>query len=190
MNKLHEFLQNTKKLMGLTEEVQKKSKYEYGCAMLYLNFDEMNELHRHIDKDDVYVNPEDPSFGLETEPHVTLLFGLHPEVTTEIVNNIVGDYTFSTVKAHNASLFENELFDVLKFDIEADSLHQCNSDLATLPHTSKFSYHPHMTVAYLKPGRGKKYVEVLQGKEYWLSPSHGIYSHPDGGKTKIPVRID
>ena len=112
---------------------EKKSNYDFSCAMLYLDFPEMSELHSQIEKEDVYVDPQDSTFGLETEPHVTLLYGLHSNVGLDKVEPIVCEPTYSTVKAHNASLFENDKYDVLKFDIKGDQLSDVNSKLSNLP---------------------------------------------------------
>jgi hypothetical protein len=49
--------------------------------------------------------------------------------------------------------FENELYDVLKFDVKREkSLFDCNKDLMKFPHTTDYpDYHPHLTISYLKP---------------------------------------
>ena len=65
-------------------------------------------------------------------------------------------------------------------------LHDCNAELSKLPHTTDYpKYHPHMTVAYLKKGMGKKYIEKLDSTKKELKPMYIIYSHPSGKKTKI-----
>lgn len=165
-------------------------KHEYGCAMLYFTFPEMKEIHDLIDPDDLY-EEDGQDYGLETEPHCTLLFGLHDGVSTEDIDKVLEKYTFYTCKGHNASLFKNEKYDVLKFDIEGDSLEDANKDLKKFPFTNEHpTYHPHMTIAYLKPGKGEKYAKELKGKKYWLAPQHAIYSKPDGSKDKINIHID
>lgn len=165
-----------------------KSTYEYGCAMLYFDFPEMKEIHEKINEDDIYIEEGDNTYGLEDEPHCTLLYGLHEEVKPEQIKKIVGEFAFGSCKIHNASLFENDKYDVLKFDVDGGELHECNEDLTKLPHTNSFpDYHPHMTIAYLKPGKGKEYVEKLKGIEFNLSPSHAVFSQPNGTKTKFPV---
>lgn len=170
---------------------EKKATYDFACAMLYLNFPEMQDLHSQIEKEDVYVDPNDQTFGLENEPHVTLLYGLHSDVGLDKVEPVVSEPTYTTVKAHNPSLFENDKYDVLKFDIKGDQLSEVNAKLKEFPFTSDFpDYHPHMTVAYIKKGMGKKYADLFKGKEYWPSPSHAVYSMPNGEKHKIPVKID
>jgi hypothetical protein len=170
---------------------EKKSSYDYGCAMLYLDFPEMGELHSQIDPEDVYVDEDDSTFGLENEPHVTLLYGLHDDVGLDKIEPIVGDKNYTAVKAHNASLFKNPKYDVLKFDVDGEMLHGVNKELAELPHTTDYpDYHPHMTVAYLKPGAGQKYCDMLKDKEYQLAPTHAIYSAPSGDKHQINIRVD
>ena len=165
--------------------------YDYGCVMLYFAFPEMESLHQNIVNEDIYTEDEDKSYGLEDEPHCTLLYGLHEDVSLEQVTQVLDNYTFTTVKAHNASLFENEKYDVLKFDIVGDNLHEANADLKKYPHTTNFpNYHPHMTVGYIKKGKGKQYADSLDGKEFWIAPQFAVYSTPSGEKHKISIKID
>jgi hypothetical protein len=177
------------KLMDIIKE-ETSPKYEYGCVMLYYDFPEMEQMHRMINKEDVYTSDEDGSFGLETEPHTTLLFGLHPEVSDDDVQSVLSKHTFGTCNIHNASLFENPQYDVLKFDVSGDGLHECNSDLTKYPHTTSFpDYHPHMTVGYLNPGTGKKHTELFTGMGYNLTPQYAVYSKPDGSKSKLKINV-
>ena len=92
--------------------------YNFGCVMLYFEFPEITFLHKMIDEKDIYTEEGDNSFGLEDEPHTTLLNGLHDEVTLKDVKNVMGEFKFGDLKAHNPSLFQNEKYDVLKFDME------------------------------------------------------------------------
>jgi len=167
---------------------EKKATYDYGCAMLYFDFPEMTELHKKIEKDDVFVDPKDSTFGLETETHCTLLYGLHAEVALDTIKKIVNGFNFGECSIKAPSLFENEKFDVLKYDVEGPGLHDCNTELSKLPHTTDYpDYHPHMTVAYLKNGMGKKYIDILGATPIALKPSYIVYSQPDGTKTKIDI---
>ena len=171
--------------------VEEKQTYDYGCAMLYFAFPEMNNIHNDINHDDVYIQEGDRTFGLEDEPHCTLLYGLHEGVTTKDVKKVLDKYTYTPLKAHNASLFENPDYDVLKFDIKGENLHETNTDLQQYPFTSNFpDYHPHMTIAYLKPGSGKRYAKMLKGQEFDLIPQHAVYSKPNGDQDKINIKVD
>lgn len=168
-----------------------KEHYDYGCVMLYTNFPgEIIKLQDTINPDDL----QDP--GIEYEPHCTLLYGLHSGVRLEQVIDIVNQFKYSALKAHNPSLFENDEFDVLKYDVGYPTkggsfLHQCNQKLKILPNTQTYpDYHPHMTIAYLKPGKGKEYMEMFKKHgmdEFMAAPSHIVFSQPDGTKTKIAI---
>ena len=178
------------KLVDLLQEATGQ-KFEYGCTMLYFTFHEINKIHDAIDPNHIYTEEGDHSYGLEDEPHTTLLFGSHSDVTTEDIKKVLDNYTYSTCKIHNASLFENPKYDVLKFDVKGDNLHETNEDLKQYPFTSDFpNYHPHLTIGYLKPGTGKKYVKILKGLEYELMPNYAIYSKPNGEKDKIEIKTE
>jgi 2'-5' RNA ligase len=181
------------KLKNLIKE-NSTSTYDYGCVMIYFNFPEILKIHDAINPSHLYTEEGDTTYGLEDEPHTTLLYGLHNTVSVEDVENVVDKHTFYTCKIHNPSLFQNEKYDVLKFDVEGDGLHDVNRDLKQFPFTSDYpKYHPHLTVAYLQPGMGKKYVDMLnkvKATEFWLAPEYVIYSQPDGTKTRININVD
>ncbi len=173
-----------------------KGGYDYGCAMLYFEpNNEIVEFQKNINSDDLYTADDNGGYGIETEPHCTLLYGLHEEVSLDEIQNILDTIVFGKCKIYNPSLFENEKFDVLKFDVGYPHrggafLHNANRMLSQLPHTTSYpDYHPHMTLAYLKPGKGKEYVEGLgEGVEFIFKPTHLVYSQPDGTKTDIPLK--
>lgn len=175
------------KLVNLYKQIlqENNSPNEFGCVMIYFKFPEFKEIQKIIDKEDI-----DEVEGLEHEPHTTLLYGLHEEVTLEDIKNILNNFEYSEYHIHNASLFENPEYDVLKFDVKGDNLKQTNKALAKLPHTNKFkNYIPHLTVGYLNPGSGKKYTKELQQKSYELLPDYVVYSTKDKIKTKIKIKV-
>lgn len=164
-------------------------KYEYGCVMLYFNFPTMKILHRAIKPEDLYTEEGSRSFGLEREPHVTLLYGLHDGVEVSEVEELVQTYPFSRCRLYNASLFENE-YDVLKFNVEGINLYTCNKLLKGLPHTNNFpDYRPHTTIAYLKKGKGAQYIEMLEHLEFEIMPTHVIYSEANGQKHNLKIDL-
>jgi len=66
----------------------------------------------------------------------------------------------------DVSLFENEKFDVIKFGIKSNELIIIHEWLKySFDHTSDFpDYHAHATIAYVKSGEGKKYLDKLTEK--------------------------
>lgn len=182
----------TLKLMKMINE---NREYEYGCAMLYFDFPTLLKIQDVINPKDIYEDPDDDSFGLEDEPHITLLFGLHKEVTDEEVEDIVKSFVYRPIKLSKLSIFDNPDYDVLKFDIDEKSrggniLYKVNKELKKLPFTSNFpDYHPHMTVGYLKSGTGEKWSEKINIGDFTIVPKFVIYSKPDSTKLKFEIRV-
>jgi 2'-5' RNA ligase len=167
----------------------KDQTYNYGCSMVYFDFPKMNEIHSMIEDEDIYTE-DGNSHGLETEPHATLLYGLHSDEIED--NDVLHASTKlgipSELKLHNASCFNNDKYDVLKFDVDDDHLHKINGELTKLPHTTDYpDYHPHSTIAYLKKGSGEKYTNKLKDAWYTVNPSKIVYSKPDGSKIEKSI---
>ena len=178
------------KLLNILKEAVGQ-KFEFGCAMLYFDFPEINKIHSMIDPEDIYYEKGDRSFGLEEEPHTTLLFGLHNDVSTEDVENVIDNFEYGDVLVGNVSFFENPNYDVLKFDVKGKNLHDTNEKLREFPHTTNFpSYHPHLTIGYLKPGTAKKYVNKFKGLSFRLKPEYAVYSKPDGSRDIIDINVN
>jgi hypothetical protein len=181
----------------LLDVITEDHKHDYGCVMINFNFPEMKRIQDIINPDDLYEDPDDKSFGLERESHVTLLYGLHKGVPEKEITTALSGITFDDCKLYNPSLFENEEYDVLKFDVGYVArggafLSKANRALKAFPYTSDFpDYNPHMTIAYLKPGKGKKYVDILKNKadEFITKPDYATYSKTDGKKIRIKVAI-
>lgn len=139
--------------------------FSYGCVMVNPRVSRWGNLTSIIDPNDVY-DTDDGEFGIETTPHITVLYGLEPSVQPKHVQKALMKFNKPIdFKLSSISCFENGEYDVLKFDVESEMLEKMNKALKILPHTSTHPvYHPHMTIAYLKPGAGKKYERELKNK--------------------------
>lgn len=170
--------------------INEKESYERGCAMLYFESNCTKEVREMIKEEDLYVEEGDVSFGKETEPHCTLLYGFDKKVEANEALKICENFTFEACEAHNISLFESKKYDVLKYDIKGKNIKECNEALSDLPFESDFpDFHPHMTVAYLQPGKGKEYTKMIKESHARLqvNPEKIVYSHPNGKKEEIQV---
>lgn len=156
---------------------------DYNCIMLDYEFPYMDKIHAKIEKNDVYLGKtkediENDVYGLEKNCHVTLLYGIHPDVTFDSIKKYLCPLNgYKTILA-NLSLFKNDDYDVLKIDAKCPKLNETNHKLCdNVSYTSTYNdYKPHMTVAYLKHGVGDKYVRPMMDKIYELTPVCFNYS--------------
>jgi len=179
------------KLTNLLKE-NSSSTYEFGCVMLYFDFPLIKTIHKIINEWDIYIEDGDKTYGLEDEPHITLLYGLHSEVTLDDIKKVIDGFEFKEkYTINNASLFKNDKYDVLKFESKDTSdLININNSLKKYPYTSTFKdYKPHLTIGYIKSGEGDKYANLMDGLEFDLHPTHVVFSHADGNKDKISIKI-
>tara|TARA_R110000851_G_scaffold11862_1_gene41235 strand:+ start:343 stop:927 length:585 start_codon:yes stop_codon:yes gene_type:complete len=176
---------------------KKGETHEYGCVMLHFNTPKKSwdELQALIDDEDVYNVDGDKSYGREDEPHVTLLYGTLPSVTDNEIKEILYSEPTPKVSIKNISLFENDKFDVLKFDANGKILNNLNKKLSEIPNENSFpDYIPHLTICYLKSGKGEKVIKILKNlfdlKEFneKLKISEYIYSKVDGSKIKYKLK--
>ena len=97
--------------------------------------------------------------GREHEPHITCRWGLHFQSPSKRLRSAIRSFGPIEVAFGKTSLFSNDDADVLKVDINSLDLHRLYKLIGRMVpvHTTHPTYRPHATIAYLKPGRGKKY---------------------------------
>ena len=170
----------------LNESKKQKKSHDYGCIMMMFDIPNWDEYLNKIDKDDIFT--ENGGYGLEKDPHVTILYGIYDSVDVNDIKPIVSGVDLSKyVTFNNISIFSNPLAkcDVVKFETDSELLHNLNADCRYhLPYMETHPvYNPHMTIAYVKYGRGVKYMEMLKDPLV-LKPSKIVYSVPNLSKEK------
>jgi len=159
--------------------------YEYGCLMVDFKIPNWNKLTNMINKDDIY-NDETGDYGLETEPHCTVVFGFDKKYThKDIIKYISIDPKDISVRVFGVDVFSNGDYDVVKLNCESEQLSRLNRVFMEKEkfdiHTDFPDYKPHMTVAYTKPGTGKKYVGKFSNSVV-IKPYRYSFSHPTNKK--------
>jgi len=141
----------------LTEE-----QHSYACLMAGIPEDlraELLALHEKIDPDDV-----DPDDGLETDPHVTVLYGMIDE-DLDAVHDVLKSAGKVPCKIIGVDVFENDDKDVLVLRVESDKLTELHDELlaATDAHQTFSEYKPHITIGYLNKGAAGRYKDLVEG---------------------------
>ncbi len=176
---------------------KKGDSHSYGCVMLYFKISKGNwkEFQSMIDDKDVYTEEGDLGYGREDEPHVTILYGLHDDILDSTIEEIIDEIKPTKLVLKKISIFENDDddYDVVKFDITGVSegrLAKMNAKFAELPHTNDYpDYHPHATIAYVKAGTGKKYVQTLSSEDTIVVECDDVvYGKADGSENKYKLK--
>lgn len=159
---------------------------KYGCVMVFFEYDKSlwKEFQNIIDEEDLYEPKDESGFGKEKEPHVTILYGLHDTIPDKDVEEEIKNIKTPKLKMGKVSSFNNDKFDVLKFDVESDDLHKLNKKFNKFPNTNDYpKYHPHSTIAYVKKGKAKKYIDKLNDfKDIEFESVKIVYSKANGDK--------
>lgn len=156
---------------------RKDENLQYGCVMLYAQVPGWRQKITLVKPKDVYRKDDD--FGYEKEPHITIVYGIHDgEVDKPALYEELKNLRPVTVTIDEVGIFENEEYDVVKFEVPVTSQLKEYRDLfMQFPNTQKFpGYHPHMTIAYVKRGEGKKYAKKVES--FTVTFRQGVYSSP------------
>jgi 2'-5' RNA ligase len=161
--------------------------YKYGCVMVEVPVSNWDEITSTIDTEDIYTESGDSTYGIQKNPHVTILYGLHDEVSEDEVRSVFDNFDDNiNIVVDGVGIFENEKFDVVKFNVNPDgALQELHDKLSEFPNSNEYpDYKPHITIAYVKKGTGKKYVKPDYKYEV-KNVNHITYSMANGNKIKF-----
>lgn len=162
---------------------------EYGCLMLAIHIPWWKDfVETYIKDEDIYNNAKQ-EYGREYESHVTILYGFTENVDVEKMKSIL--YTLKrpiSVKITGVNIFKTNQYDVVKFDIQSRMLEKLNEVMTENFDYVKLhnKYSPHMTISYVKPGSGDKYVRKLKNA-ILLTSADFMYSYPGGKKETFNI---
>ncbi len=139
---------------------------------------ELDEFKPTLSQIQKYINPHDLvtdinfcKGGLETNPHATLIYSTFEnaeydveKIGTSFLEKQKVLLRSTLINLSKVSMFNtHDDYDVVKFDVDSDECRQMNTLLksqfglqATFP-----TYQAHVTIAYVKKGMGKKYVDMF-----------------------------
>lgn len=176
------YIKNRKDFLNESEQ------YKFGCVMIEVPVSNWKEICASIDPEDIFKVEGDRSYGLEENPHITILYGLHKEVTIDQIKQVLEEFKDGIdIEIDGIGIFENKDFDVVKFNVvPTDSLQSLHNNLSELPNSNEYpEYKPHITICYTKKGTGKKYIRDWR---YTVNNVNKLcYSLPNGSKEYFSV---
>lgn len=180
------------KIKRYIQFIKESSGYQYGCVMVEIPVSNWNEITSSINPEDIYEEEGDSTYGIQNNPHLTLLYGLHDSVTPDMVKSVFENFTDNiNIVVDGIDIFENEDYDVVKFNVKADgALQYLHDELSKFPNSNSFpDYKPHITICYVKKGSGKKYIKPEYKYEV-KNVDKITYSMPSGEKVKFDYKND
>lgn len=143
----------------------------------------------HVPDSSLYTDPDDPSFGREDQPHITVLYGIHSGDPKPLEKLLYGEKSFEIVLGKMSLFTTNDKFDVLKINVEAPALHKLHSVLTNSVKTTETypKYIPHVTIVYAKKGKVNEFVgdATFEGESFVVRELS--FSSKNGKKTLIRI---
>jgi len=167
--------------------LKENKKHEFGCVMIEVPIKNWSSVTNMIEKSDVYKDIDKSIQGIETNPHVTILYGLKEGTSLNTIENSLKEYGPVEIIIEGIDIFENDEYDVVKFNVKkTNQLQDMFDSLSEIPNENNFlDYKPHITISYVKPGQGKKYVKCVKRNLGKLDTI--IFSEPNGEKNKFKL---
>ncbi len=140
---------------------KKKAKKSLGVVMMKTPLKDWDKIQSLIEPEDVH-DPKWKNLRRETWPHITILYGLHDDKVDEVKKVLSELKKPISYKIVDISLFKAKFCDILKFGVVSDEIQALHKKLKIYPNSYKFSgLSPHMTLAFVRKGEGKKYAGKL-----------------------------
>ncbi|HEY8560522.1 MAG TPA: transglycosylase SLT domain-containing protein [Pyrinomonadaceae bacterium] len=171
-----------------------KTKHEFASTQFNIPKEAADKIQsvskKLIPDSDLYIDPNDDSYGREDESHITARWGLKDNNPESLRALLAKEKPF-TVKLGKVSIFEGKEdtpYDVVKVDVESEDLHRINKLISENSDVKEtFPYSPHATLAYVPKGEGQKYVgnTELEGEE--IAFNELTFAGKNGERIAIPL---
>ena len=171
----------------------KTTSREYAFLMVdYISDGFIEEIQSKIKKDELYIEENNNDYGLEKEPHVTLVPCLDNDVDLEKLKTYLDDISSYDIVLTDLSKFECDKFDVLKCAVASNNLRDTNKKIVKdfETHSEYKDYIPHLTIAYMKHGMADKYLRKILPKLVRLKASKFHFSFVGKNNEEKEIRFE
>ncbi len=150
------------------------------------------QLMESISNDIIYTDPKDDSYGKENDPHITVLYGFGEDVTYFGIREFLENRGIIPIKFGNISSFRNdgkEPYDVLIIEMDSPELTKVHNTLKKkFKNKDSFpTYKPHMTLAYVLPGKGTEFEGECLLTNSEINIDKFTFVHKAGYKLEVPL---
>ena len=167
------------------------TKYDYSSIHVDVPSQLSNEIitwgQENVTDEEIFVSQREPCFGREDEIHATILYGLHAENPDQIKKLLSNEKPIK-IQLGATKVFSNPFkFDVLVIRAISHDLHRLNEKLASqVEYANRYGkYNPHITIAYVKKGKGWQHggCKSWKGREFICDSF--IFSSKNGTKERF-----
>jgi len=127
--------------------------------------------------------------GRETDPHVTVKYGIHAQNPNGVRSILTGFGPVTLTLGKTSTFVNSDGYDVLYVAVESADLVRLNQLITDKLDTTNTtpSYIPHATIAYLHAGKAKSFVglDTFEGQKYTVNQV--VFSNVDGERTTIDL---
>jgi 2'-5' RNA ligase len=166
----------------------------YGCVMLLADIPHWKEHHLSmILPEDIYNAPSmGMTRGLETMPHITLLYGLYLNAVKPLeIKKLMETFFPLQITINKIDVIHSSSCDVVVYNIPAKKeLKFWRDELLRFPNYQHFStFKPHITISYVKKGTGAKYIRELDNS-FKVIFNKAMYSFSADENRNITIELD
>ena len=165
--------------------------HKFSCTMVIVPKEIGNKIIQwgktNIPDSEIHTDP-DGGKGRETESHITLLYGIHSDEPSGTIKALKGE-SLPKITLGKTSIFSNAPgFDVVKVSVISPELNKLNALLRNkVEFTNKYEYIPHLTIAYVKKGKGEQYANDSTFAGIKFIPEKIIFGGSNGKKADIKL---
>lgn len=170
----------------------KNTSREYAFLMIdYEGNDYIEKIQSKIKKEHLYTEEDNDDYGIEKNPHVTLVPCLNNDVDINKLKTYLDDISEYDIILTDLSKFECENFDVLKCAVKSNKLIETNKKIVKdfETHSEYKDYTPHLTIAYMKHEMADKYIEKILPKLIHLKPKNFHFSYVDENNEEKDIKF-